>query len=145
MRSVPGILFVLVQFACVGFLLWTGPLIASPWPLLLLEVAGGALAAWAIGTMGLGNVRATPEPAEGAGLVERGPYRVLRHPMYTALLLATASLVATRFTLGRLAVAILLLLDLLAKSSYEERLLTAHFPGYAAYRARTWRMIPFLY
>lgn len=145
MRSVPGKFFVLVQFACVGFLLWTGPLIASPWPLLLLEAAGGALAVWAIGTMGLGNLRATPEPAEGAGLVERGPYRVLRHPMYAALLLATASLVAASFTIERFAVAILLLLDLLAKSSYEERLLTAHFPGYAAYRARTWRMIPFLY
>lgn len=145
MRPSPGLLLVIVQFACIAVLLATGPWVASPWIPLALELAGGLLAAWAIAVIGPRNVRATPEPDSKTRLVMHGPYRMLRHPMYTSLLLATLALILTHATPLRLGAAMLLLLDLLVKLRYEERLLAARFPEYAGYSARTWRLLPYVY
>lgn len=95
--------------------------------------------------MGPFNVRATPEPARDAMLVMRGPYRVLRHPMYSSLLLVALSLLLTHCTAVRLAAAVLLLFDLLVKLHCEERVLTARFTAYAECRTHTRCSIPFLY
>jgi protein-S-isoprenylcysteine O-methyltransferase Ste14 len=50
--------------------------------------------------------------------------------------------VGTLATPARWAVWGLLLVNLVVELSYEERLLAAALPGYAAYRARTWRLLP---
>jgi len=81
----------------------------------------------------------------GARLMREGPYRVLRHPMYTALLLVMAGFAATAPTVARLLLWAALCCDLVAKLSYEERLLARAFPEYAAYRESTWRLIPFVF
>ena len=65
--------------------------------------------------------------------------------MYTALLLLTLPLIIAAPTLPRCVIEALLLLDLVLKLRYEERLLHAHFSNYAAYARRTWRVIPGLY
>ncbi len=76
-------------------------------------------------------------------LVTGGPYRVVRHPLYAAEILAAGAFVMVNP--GILAVAMLapFVATQLLRSRFEERLLTAAYPHYADYAKRTRRLIPF--
>ena len=136
---------VAIQLLCLGLIALTGPLFAANSALLLLEGAAGSLGLWAIGTMGVGNFNVTPDVKHQARLVTGGPYRYIRHPMYTALLMGSLSLVLDVYSLLRLALWLVLLVDLLVKLNYEERLLSRDLEGYSTQMQRTKRLIPFLY
>ena len=144
-RPLVSLSLLAVQFACMIALLATGPWWANAPGWLLVEVLGLALGAWAILVMGPTRTNAVPDPRPDARLVERGPYAVIRHPMYTAVLLVFGALAFDAPSPLRLALWGVLLVDLLVKLHYEERLLDARLPGYAAYRARTKRLVPGLY
>lgn len=137
--------FVFVQLASLLYLLLSGHVIASSPHGMLVEASGIFFGLLAIYTMKVGNFRITPLIKENGTMVDSGPYRYIRHPMYLAQLVAVAPLVVDYFTYSRLAVFILLTLAFLLKIRFEERLLSAHFPGYRAYAEKTWRMIPFIY
>ena len=86
-----------------------------------------------------------PRPLDGAPLIDTGAYRLIRHPIYAGLVLvalgwgvATGSLAAI---LG--AGSLFLLFD--GKSRREEAWLVSAHPGYAAYKRRTRRFIPWIY
>jgi protein-S-isoprenylcysteine O-methyltransferase Ste14 len=140
-----SILFVLIQFLCLAVIGLTGPVLATPLILLLIEVLGLFLGIWAVWSMRVGNFNIAPEPLNWSRMVSRGPYRIIRHPMYLALLLTTLPLVISYFNYLRLAVWIILLVNLLLKMRYEEGILQKYFPGYASYRARTSRLLPGIY
>jgi protein-S-isoprenylcysteine O-methyltransferase Ste14 len=136
---------VAVQLLCLILIALTGPLFAANPVVLLLEGAAGLLGLWAIGTMGVGNFNVTPDVKHQARLVTGGPYRYVRHPMYSALLVGSLSLVLDAFSLLRLALWLVLLVDLLVKLNYEERLLSRDLEGYSAHIQSTKRLIPFLF
>jgi protein-S-isoprenylcysteine O-methyltransferase Ste14 len=75
-------------------------------------------------------------------LVSEGPYRFVRHPLYTAEIIADLGLT---IQLGR-AYHWLVLVLLITGQSYrarrEERLLSVNLPGYGEYRARTAALVP---
>ena len=136
---------VAIQLLALGSIALTGPLFAVHPALLLLEGAAGLLGLWAIGTMGIGNFNVTPDVKRSARLVTNGPYRLIRHPMYTALLAGALALVLDAFSPLRLALWLALLTDLVIKLNYEERLLSQDLEGYSTLMQRTKRLIPFLY
>lgn len=112
---------------------------------LAAECAGLALAIWARRILGRNwsgeiTIKADHE------LVRRGPYGIVRHPIYTALLtmyLATAIVSSQMHALVGLAVAII---AYLRKARMEEtNLATAFGEKYSAYRADTWALVPGLY
>jgi protein-S-isoprenylcysteine O-methyltransferase Ste14 len=79
---------------------------------------------------------------EARGLVTSGPYRRVRHPVYLGELGACLGLVIAAPSFAN---ALLLALFGAAQGTrmvYEERALTEAFPEYAAYAARTPRLIP---
>lgn len=117
---------------------------ASPW-LQIPVLAGIVLGIWAIVVMGTDNVNIPPDVMMDAHLVEEGPYKVIRHPMYTAIFLVVIPLVTTTYTFDRLVALGILIIDLILKIRYEENQLTAKFNEYAAYRRRTNRVIPFIW
>ncbi len=79
-------------------------------------------------------------------LVTDGLYGVIRHPSYLGLL-ATGVGWSLAFRSGvGLAVTALIALVLVSRMDAEERLLAETFGAdYQAYRARTWRLVPYLY
>ena len=82
----------------------------------------------------------------GHRLVTGGIYGVIRHPSYLGLLVnALGWGLAFRAGVG-VFIALLMLIVVLARIEAEERLLNETFGAeYDAYRARTWRLIPYLY
>lgn len=134
-----------VQFFCIILLLLTGPVLASHPLMLGMQIIAFTLGGWAVIIVGPGRFNIRPDPKPSALLVTSGPYQWIRHPMYTALLTFCSALVGSDFSWTRVAIFALLLGNMLVKLDYEESLLLERFPGYAAYRARTSRMIPFLY
>ena len=104
--------------------------------------AGAGVAVWAWFTMGLLKIRVTPAPGRGAVLVDRGPYAVIRHPMYSGLLVACGGLLLHDFRLWRLLVWVALATVLAVKAAVEERILLRDLPGYDAYRERTSAFFP---
>ncbi len=134
-----------VQLACIGVILISGPWVARHAVFFTLELSGILLGTWAILTMKLKNVNAFPEVRPGSRLVTGGPYRWIRHPMYTALLLIMLALVGESFSYWRGLCWLLLSADLVAKLFREETLLQEVFDDYQAYRSRTWRLVPWIF
>jgi len=91
------------------------------------------------------KLRVTPEPAADAVLITKGPYKLIRHPMYTSLLLGSIGLLLTYFTYLRLVIFLLLMADLIIKLQYEELLLSKKFTVYHAYAAKSYKLFPFVY
>lgn len=81
--------------------------------------------------------RVGPIPQPGTVLVCTGIYRWVRHPMYVGALLVFAAAVTSRPSTGVTLAVAFNATWYLVKASYEESLLLAHFPDYAAYRRRT--------
>lgn len=136
---------VAIQFGCLATLALTGPLVARPWPLLLAQAAGIALLGWSAWSVRRAIPNVLPDVRRKAALLRHGPYRWIRHPMYAGLLLLTLPMLMSNFTALRAAVWALFLAGLLVKIRYEERLLAAHFPEYAAYQGTNARLIPYIY
>lgn len=86
----------------------------------------------------------TPTPDAQAKLVESGIYARVRHPIYTAVLLGGIGSALAHGHVVPLVIALLMVPFFTAKSRYEERLLRAAYPTYAAYMERTHRFLPFL-
>lgn len=110
-----------------------------------LAIAAGGLGLWALRCNRPGNFNIHPAPRVGGRLVQQGPYRWVRHPMYSAVLLgaaACAAAVGAWWAWGGFAA---LAGVLGAKAALEERWLLVHHAGYAAYRAHTARFLPGVY
>ncbi len=140
-----SLLFVIVQFACLGLIALTGPLFPSNAVLLVLELLGIGLGIWAILAMRIGNFNIMPDPLKHSQLVTSGPYRMIRHPMYLAILLTTLPLIIYSFDIFRLAIWLVLLIDLIFKLVYEENLLSEKLVGYDRYIERSFRLFPYIY
>jgi protein-S-isoprenylcysteine O-methyltransferase Ste14 len=133
-----------VQFSMIFLIIMVGTFPATIFTIVIL--AGGLLlGSAAILTMRFDNLRIFPEPKKDIRLVTTGPYRILRHPMYTSVLLITASFVAEVPTLLLCAFWLILLSALMGKVQIEEKLLPQHLPDYTEYQKRTWKLIPFIF
>lgn len=120
MKNKPSLLVFLQKLFILLFLI-SGPLIAQNIYLLVIELFAIALGAWAILTMvRKSKFRVDPEPAYNAHLLDTGPYRYIRNPMYTALILGFGALVLDSFTWVRLTIFLLETVVLLKKISVEK-------------------------
>jgi protein-S-isoprenylcysteine O-methyltransferase Ste14 len=108
--------------------------------------ASAALGLWAVASHPGARFNIHPEPRAGGELVERGPYRWVRHPMYTSVIgfgLACAWVSGTGLAAAAAWACLTALAAVLwAKAGLEERWLVQQHPGYAAYRSRTRRFLP---
>jgi protein-S-isoprenylcysteine O-methyltransferase Ste14 len=79
-------------------------------------------------------------------LVTDGLYRVIRNPSYLGLIINALGWALAFRSLVGVGLAALMMIPLVARMNSEERLLADQFGAeYEAYRARTWRLVPFLY
>ncbi len=90
--------------------------------------------------------RGTVEVSEGQTISDTGPYGLVRHPMYTAMLLLSAACALALGSWWALAVAALSLPLLAWRLTDEEAVMLKELPGYADYRKKVKsRLVPGLW
>jgi len=104
---------------------------------------GFALLQWAQVTLGR-SWSDTPRMMKEQTLVTEGPYRYIRHPIYTAFLLILGS---TLFISSNWLVGVCMIgmtsLEIISRIRYEERLMAEYFgEQYRAYMQKTGRLLP---
>lgn len=108
----------------------------------VLAAAGSGLAVWGATCLGP-NLSPYPEPRPGTTLVDEGPYRFLRHPIYSGLVACLAGVALAARSWPAVLAAAATAGFYRFKAEYEESRLRPAVPGYAAYQRRVrGRMLP---
>ncbi len=128
----------LVLLSLTGNLFSWNPLVIAG------QLLGLLLVIYARITFGRQRFNISATPAEGP-LLRRGPYRLIRHPMYTGTSLLLLVTIIGHLSLFTAAIGILILVIIPWRINLEERQLTATYPDYAEYASSTKRLIPFVY
>jgi len=144
-KSSFSLVLILVQFSCIAGLLITGRGIPDGYLLNCFSAAGILLGIWSVFTMQINNLNIGPDIKADAHFINKGPYSIIRHPMYTAIILTFVPLVINLHTLFRLSLMLVLVTDLLVKIEHEEKILSKSFEKYKAYREHTWKILPYIY
>ncbi|MEX2184557.1 MAG: isoprenylcysteine carboxylmethyltransferase family protein [Chloroflexota bacterium] len=123
---------------------WSGVVRVAGIAFGIMSIAGGLiLGARAVVDLGA-SLTPVPHPRDDAELVEHGVYALARHPIYGGIILAAFGWALLRGSAAALIVAVGLVVFFTLKSAREEFWLRQRFPGYAAYRSRTRRFIPWI-
>jgi protein-S-isoprenylcysteine O-methyltransferase Ste14 len=85
------------------------------------------------------NISIVPQ---ARSLVQSGPYRLVRHPLYLSEMVSLLGVVLARFTASAVALFFLLIACQVYRALQEENLLGGTFPEYESYCLRTSRFIP---
>ena len=143
----------LKALSIIGYLIMVGGLLGllytrnllsiSPF-ILVPQAAAVALMIWARITFGRRSFHLAANPTQG-GLVTTGPYRFIRHPIYTAVCLFTLSGVIAHCSLAAALLGLMVVTGALSRMLMEENLLVRQYPEYREYAAHTRRMIPFVF
>jgi protein-S-isoprenylcysteine O-methyltransferase Ste14 len=86
-----------------------------------------------------------PEVYKETKLITDGIYKIIRHPLYTAVLLITFGLLLTDLELLRIIFFAFLVVDIMLKIRREEMLLTKKFPQYKEYAEKSYKLIPYVF
>jgi protein-S-isoprenylcysteine O-methyltransferase Ste14 len=75
-------------------------------------------------------------------LIQSGPYKVIRHPLYVGEIMTLGGAILTGFSCQKLGIFLLVVAIQSYRAVQEEKLLEAILPEYSAYKASTRRFIP---
>lgn len=79
---------------------------------------------------------------EARGLVTRGPYASIRHPLYLAETIAAVGLILPALSVFSVGLLLVFVALQYARAVLEERALVQAIPEYAEYQRHTWRILP---
>ena len=117
----------------------------SPSPFTIVpQIAAVLLFVSARVTFGWRSYHVLANPTEG-GLITSGPYRYIRHPIYTAMCVFVWAGIGSNWSWGAFMCGVLVLVSALVRIPVEETLVAGRYPEYADYAAKTWRMIPYVF
>jgi protein-S-isoprenylcysteine O-methyltransferase Ste14 len=128
----------IITLIATGNLLSVSPLVIA------VQVVGVALLLWARLVFRRRSFHLAANPTEG-GLVTSGPYRYIRHPIYTAVCVFSGAGAVAHWSWAGALLGGLVVGSALLRVFCEEVLVTARYPEYRQYAATTWRMIPYLF
>jgi len=144
-QKIYNLILTLIQYiSLIAFLIMT-PYIAKGVIWQIIELLGGIIGVWAIVIMKSSKINLAPQPRANAHLVSQGPYKIIRHPMYLAIILTLTPLIITHYDKTRAIILGILFINLIFKLLFEEGLLKVYFEGYTEYMKKTWRLLPWVF
>ncbi len=141
LASALPLVFVLAGIAVLGL---TGNLFSASPFIVAAQVVAVGLNVWARRSFQKGTFRISAAPA-GGSIIRTGPYRLIRHPMYSAALLFVWAAVAGHPSRLTLAVGVAVTCVAVARVIAEERLLRERYPQYSDYARTTKRLVPHVF
>ncbi|HEY8888530.1 MAG TPA: isoprenylcysteine carboxylmethyltransferase family protein [Gallionella sp.] len=143
MRTISLAALLLMALALVGLVV-RGAFFPSQPAAIMAQVTAVALMVWARLTFGQRSFHAAANPSAG-GLVTTGPYRFIRHPIYTAACLFGWSGILAHWSLINVMLGVLLFVGAVGRMLCEERLIIEIYPEYRDYAQATKRMVPYIF
>ena len=143
MKSLSALGVLLMVAGLIG-LFYTHSLFSASPLVIAIQVVAAALMVWARVTFGLRSFHATANTTAG-GLVTSGPYRYIRNPIYTSVVLFSFTGAGAHLSSSSVVFALVVLAGALTRIFAEERFLRIRYPEYAEYAARTKRMVPLVF
>ena len=122
----------------------TGNLFSLSPFVIVVQVAALGLNIWARFSFRKGTFRITAAPA-GESIIMNGPYRFIRHPMYSAVLLFIWAGVASHISAFTLIIGVAATGLCIVRVMEEERLLRETYPDYLNYACSTKALIPLVF
>ena len=135
--ALPVVIAVLVTLAVTGNLFGTSPVLIG------IQLMSVGLAVWARRSFPRGSFRVVATPG-GETLVQKGPYRFIRHPMYAAALLLLWSGVLSHVSFWTVMLGLPATCVVIVRIVIEERLLRERYEDYSRYAKATKALIPFV-
>jgi protein-S-isoprenylcysteine O-methyltransferase Ste14 len=129
--------------ACVVFLFLNHSIFGTGPATVAIQIFAVSLMVWARFAFGVRSFHATANPTAG-GLVTRGPYRYIRHPIYAAILYFVWAGIGAHLSVVSVAAGVLASIMSAVRMVAEEKLLVRAYPEYADYARTTTRVFPFL-
>ena len=114
-----------------------------PW-VIAVQAFAVLLMLWARITFGRRSFHASATPTAG-GLVSTGPYRFIRHPIYTAVMFFVWPGAIALHSPAAIGFAVLISVGAIVRMLREEDLLARQYPAYVEYARATKRMIPYVF
>jgi|SRR5674476_220225 len=143
LRTISLAALLLMALALVG-LVFRGAFFPSQPVAIIAQVTAVALMVWARLTFGQRSFHAAANPSAG-GLVTTGPYRFIRHPIYTAACLFGWSGIPAHWSWINVMLGALLIVSAVGRMLCEERLIIEIYPEYRDYAQATKRMVPYIF
>jgi len=143
LRTISLAALLLMALALAGLAV-RGAFFSSQPVAIMAEVAAVALMIWARLAFGNRSFHAAANPTPG-GLVTSGPYRFIRHPIYTAVCLFGWSGILAHWSLINVLLGALLFVGAVGRMLCEERLIIEIYPEYRDYAQATKRMVPYIF
>ncbi|MEG4571110.1 isoprenylcysteine carboxylmethyltransferase family protein [Microcoleus sp. N3A4] len=136
---------ILPVYQLPGFKIESTQLLYFTW--ILASILGlAALILIVKGLIDLGkNLTPLPYPREDGELIQTGIYGIVRHPLYSGLILAAFGWTIFQISLSHLIATAILIIFFDIKSNREETWLTQKYPAYSEYSQRVKKLIPGIY
>ncbi len=136
---------VFLQFATLfGLVFFFNKRGALPWYFVFTYLSV-FLALWATWVMRKSTLTVMPDPGNKFIIISKGPYRVIRHPMYASLFLFIIPLVIYDLNFINVSLFLLFAVNQIMKLIYEENIIVAKYPEYLNYKQKTWRLLPYIF
>jgi protein-S-isoprenylcysteine O-methyltransferase Ste14 len=128
------------------FIIFTGPLfVVQNLTFVMVQAFGILLIVWALISKKVFKHHHHHKLPKGYFFVTHGPYEIIRHPMYAGFLLVVSSLVQYNFTFLRILAFFILIAAIIMKIIREEYTMEQEIKEYGEYKAKTKRLIPYLF
>ena len=143
--SLYSIALVISQLSLIILIMWNGKLVHWDIPSLSIQILGIFVALWGVFSIRIGNFNIQPE-VKAETLVTKGIFSVLRNPMYTGIILLFLPTILKAHSALMWIYYALLVTVLILKIYKEEIFLQEKFGEvYSLYKARTWRILPYIF